>query len=410
MKYFRIQAPDKISAEIHLNGSKSIMNRALILSKIIPQLEIIGSSDADDVKIMLQALNNPGKEINIENAGTCFRFLTALYASSENTKIILNGNEAMHKRPIKELVDVLLEIGANIEYLGEIGFPPLKISGKKLKGKSVSIPAQISSQFISALCMAAMQMETKLTLKLVGDKVSESYLLMTVKMMEEIGCNITFQNNIIEINPEFTSIKNNKIFVEADWSSASYWLAILALHGHAEIKINQINYPSIQADSKAIEHFKALGVAHRMSDNGLIFTKTNLKQMAVEYNLIDSPDLAPTLAVALCGLGFTARINGISHLQIKESNRLKYVPEQLAEQGFGITKDGNSWVFTGIFPSTQKALRFKTYNDHRLAMSFACLAAKGYTVEIENPDCVQKSYPKFWDDLILCGFKIIECS
>lgn len=357
--------------------SKSVSNRRLILDAVAgvttnPE----DVADCDDTQAMLMALSQPltgHTYINIGAAGTAMRFLTAYFAALPGSDVTLDGTERMRRRPIGILVDVLRQHGAHIEYVGEEGFPPLKINGKRLSGGSLEVPGNISSQFISALLMIAPTMERELDLKLLPPVVSQPYIEMTRRMIQEY-------------HPSHGK-------VEADWTAASYWFELMAL---TDLKINLIglSHSRLQGDEIVERYFGLIEEAHKSG-------------VGLELDLRDTPDLAQTLMATCCGLGVPFRFDGLSTLPIKETDRLQAMKTELAKLGFAIEiVDGNSALYDGNRGDGCPDQVISTYEDHRMAMAFAPLAVKFPGLRIENPRVVTKSYPGFWEHLRHAGFTV----
>jgi 3-phosphoshikimate 1-carboxyvinyltransferase len=431
MKTVRVSYPTKkVAATIQLPSSKSISNRTLILQAVSEnKIELENISTADDTLIMQKSVLQKSGTVNVKNAGTCMRFLTA-YFSSMNCEIELQCDERMKLRPIKILVDALRDLGADISYLNEDGFPPLKLKGKQLDGGKIKMDASVSSQFISALMLVAPTFKNGLEIELVGEISSHSYIEMTKKLMQNFGFDCSFiENKIIIKNQPInqSTIQPITYSIEQDWSSASYWYEIVALCNDAEILLKNLSLKSLQGDCMINEYMKIFGVEAIETDEGICLRKFNCKdaktqieessnhQIIKSINLQNSPDLAPTLAVTtaakpvpLSGGKIDAELSGLKNLRIKESDRLQALETELRKCGFDIEIKENS-LFIHSTPNTKRQtsnIKFQTYNDHRLAMSFAPLALVFGNVIIENPDVVEKSYPNFWDDLKLAGFEL----
>ncbi len=419
MKAVIIQAPThKIKCAIDLPASKSMANRALILQAINPQISISNLSLADDTLLMQAALQNDEKTctINVKNAGTCMRFLTAYFASQQGREITLLCDERMKQRPIKTLVDALIKLGAEIYYIEKNGYPPLLIKGKKLTSKKISIDASQSSQFVSALMLIAPQIIGGLDIELSGNISSLNYIEMTTKMMTEVGYEITkIGSKNFHISHSTSLQKNNslnyKITIESDWSSAAYWYQIAALSQNAEIILNNLGLDSKQGDKK-IEFLMKDFVKTRPNNLQINISHKAKTENKKPYtaNLQHQPDLSPSLAVILTALGVEAKITGLQNLIIKESNRLQALHHELNKLGYKTVALNNEFSNFPILKYSNHQISkhtnqaVKTYNDHRIAMAFAPLALLFGKITIENPDVVQKSYPHYWNDLIKAGF------
>ncbi len=391
----------KIEAEIRISGSKSESNRALILQKLFPNLTIENLSDSDDTHHLQNALSSEKETIDIGHAGTAMRFLTAFFASIEGKTTILTGSERMQERPIQILVDALRELGADIEYVNREGYPPLKITGKKLTQTKVSLDANISSQYISALLLMAPSLENGLQITLKGHLTSLPYIQMTLALLQQIGVQTSFIDQIIEVQP----LKNSSqiIHIEPDWSSASYFYSWVALHANSSIFLQGFKANSLQGDHVVAEIYKSFGVETIFSNAGILIQK-NSKESSVDpydssivLNLNQAPDIAQTIAVTCLGLGIKTQLTGLHTLKIKETDRLTALKTELEKLGakVEITEDS----LTLITPkSLNQNTIVATYNDHRMAMAFAPLSSI-IPLQIENPEVVTKSYKMFWEDL-----------
>ncbi len=399
-------------SEICISGSKSETNRLLLLQALYPNLEIENISNSDDSEVMTMALQKSqlathnSQPINIHHAGTAMRFLTAYFAQKEGSEVVLTGSTRMQERPILVLVDALKQLGADIEYVNNFGFPPLKIIGKKLTANKVSLPANVSSQYISALLLIAPKLENGLELTLVGEITSIPYIKMTLELLNEIGVNTNFINNIITVLPQLTTHNPQPITIESDWSSASYFYSIVALSEiGTEIKLSYFKQNSLQGDSILSEIYKDFGIETVFEDNSIILKKiTFCNLQSVIYNLQSAPDIAQTIAVTCFGLGIGCHLTGLHTLKIKETDRLLALQTELTKLGASISVSDASLtleISSKIIPN----VTIKTYQDHRMAMAFATLALKKNII-IENAEVVTKSYPNFWKDLESIGFKI----
>ena len=417
MKAVKVISPKKpIQCSIDLPASKSIANRALILQALFHKISLRNLSEADDTLLMLSALNNKADEIHLKNAGTCMRFLSAYYASIEGRKVNLMCEDRMKERPIKTLVDALRELGADITYLEKEGYPPLSIQGKKLKGKSITMNASESSQFISALMLIAPSIENGLEIILDGEISSLDYIEMTAKLIQEFGFKVQFKNNKINIDKsELSTFNDFEYAIEADWSSAAFWYQIAAMSPDSQIELNNLSSESLQGDKIITKLLSNLVKTKNVSENISIHSnQSKIQNQNLKINLKNQPDLAPALAVTLAALGIDAKIEGLQNLKIKESNRLQALYDEMNNLGYSIkiSADSLELINSGnVYPSTALSKKgssnnhiIKTYKDHRMAMAFAPLALVFDEVTIENPDVVEKSYPHYWDDLNKAGF------
>lgn len=393
---------DILKSTVRLPSSKSLSNRALIIQKISGKnIQINNLSEAGDTRILQECLNSGSKEKNVSDAGTVMRFLTAYYACTESD-VILKGSERMHERPIGILVDALKESGAEISYLEKEGFPPIHIKGKKLKGGKIKIDAGVSSQFLSAILLVAPYFENDLILELNSNPVSSSYIRMTLSLMKYFGVEAEINGSAILIKKQ--QYQDGIYDVEADWSSASYWYEMLAISGKGEINFPGLNLNSMQGDQIIADIMEKFGVRSIQNENSITAVSETDPEKEFNYDFISCPDLLPACAVTCAGLGLPAMLIGLEALKIKESDRIAAISNELSELGSNI-RSGHSFIqlFYGEISGGKK---IHTYNDHRIALSFAPLAILGYPVDIENPDVVKKSYPTFWNDLKNAGFSV----
>jgi len=398
----------KRSGKIHLPTSKSISNRLLILQALSGmKIEIQDLSMANDTKVLKNILCNVNelnnKEIDVEDAGTAFRFLTA-FLSISSGEWILNGTARMKERPVKPLVDALIQLGCDIEYLEQIGFPPLKIIGRKINVEKITLHQGMSSQFLTALLLVAPSLENGLCIHLKGEPVSQPYLRMTLQILEQVGVKVTLSEDSVFVSS--FNFKNQNFVVEKDWSSASYWYAMTAFSQNGEYKLPGLKKSELQGDSILPDIFKSLGVKTSFTKEGAILSKIRKKTNNISLNLQAYPDLAQTIAVVCAGLGIRASLRGLQTLKIKETDRLNALKTELRKMNVNVrTPDEQSLI---IEPSELKVVgAVDTYNDHRMAMSFATLVQLNGEIEICNPSVVAKSYPGFWDDLGQNNFEVV---
>ncbi|MBW2962656.1 3-phosphoshikimate 1-carboxyvinyltransferase [Mesonia aestuariivivens] len=379
-----------------VTGSKSEANRLLILQALFPQVEIENLSNSDDSKVLQKALASLEEVIDIHHAGTAMRFLTAYFSIQEGRKTILTGSKRMQERPIKLLVDALKSLDAKIEYLNKEGYPPLAITGTKLTKHHVSLAANVSSQYISALMLIAPSLENGLEIQLNGEITSTPYILMTLSMLKTLGVEASFENNLIKIQP-LQLHQKKKFVVESDWSSASYFYSLVALSNSAKIKINSYQKDSLQGDSSLVEFYKSLGVKTTFLENSIQLEKEASVQLPKTYraNLVSSPDLAQTIAVSCLGLGIGCELSGLHTLKIKETDRLVALHDEMTKLGAQVEVTNDSLKLYPCRNLKENSL-IATYNDHRMAMAFAPLALKT-TLTIEDAQVVSKSFPDFWE-------------
>ena len=385
-----------VSGSIQITGSKSETNRLLVLQQFYPNLEIDNISNSDDSRLMQQALVNDSNEINIGHAGTAMRFLTAYFSAKENSEIILTGSHRMKNRPIKILVDALMALGANIQYLEKEGYPPLKISGKKLVNDFVEIDGNVSSQYITALLLIAPTLKKGLQLKFKGKVTSVPYINMTLQLLVELGIKYSWENNVISIQPKLR-IENKKIVIESDWSSASYYYSLCALSPNSEIILSSYKKNSLQGDSVLADIYKELGVETVFRSNTILLKNTKiLNHKPLTLNLQNAPDIAQTIAVTCFGLGIECFLSGLHTLKIKETDRLVALKTEIEKLGGEVLITNET---LHLKPSTKinEEICILTYDDHRMAMAFAPLATR-VLIQIEEANVVSKSYPTFWED------------
>jgi 3-phosphoshikimate 1-carboxyvinyltransferase len=394
-------------SEIKITGSKSETNRLLLLQALFPEIQLQNASSSDDSEVMIKALQNNETLVDIHHAGTAMRFLTAFYAIQEGKETILTGSKRMKERPIKILVDALSQLGADIEYLENEGFPPLKIKGKKINKNKVSLPANISSQYISALLLIATKLQNGLELTLEGAITSVPYIKMTLALLNEIGVETSFIGNVISVKPKL-SIINCELSIESDWSSASYFYSIIALSEiGTQITLSFYKKNSLQGDSVLATIYNNFGVETVFNkDNSITISKVNFQNNQKTFNLNDAPDIAQTIAVTCFGLGIGCHLTGLHTLKIKETDRLEALQNELSKLGANVSITNDSLTLKENSKINENII-IKTYQDHRMAMAFAPLALK-VPIEIEESEVVSKSYPSFWKDLQSIGFQILE--
>ena len=396
-----------IETSVSLPLSKSISNRALIINALTPNaIDIKQVAKCDDTDVMVAALSSTDSDINIGAAGTAMRFLTAYYAATPGRNVTLDGSERMRQRPISALVNALRDCGADITYAANEGFPPLTIKGSRLKGGNVSLPATISSQYISALLMIAPTMENGLTLTLEGDIISQPYILMTLSMMKSWGIESDFTQNVITIAPQ--TYKATPFKVEADWSAASYWYEIAALSS-GDISLQGLDRDSLQGDSHIAQLFEHFGI-NTVFDNGITTLEPSPDTTPrLNIDLSDQPDVAQTIVVTACMLGIPFNITGLSTLKIKETDRLEALRCEMLKLGMELIIENDSKLsWDGNRMPIAEIPAIDTYKDHRMAMAFAPAALYIPGIIINDIDVVSKSYPDFWRHLQDAGFKFAQ--
>lgn len=397
---------------IEISGSKSISNRLLILHQLFNNIEIKNLSNSQDTQLLEKALNSNSEIIDIHHAGTAMRFLASYFSIQEGKTVVLTGSERMKQRPIKFLVDALRELGAEISYLEKEGFPPLKITGKKIEKNTVTISANISSQFISSLMLIGAKLENGLEIILEGKVTSKPYLEMTLKILRTVGIANHWDGNTIKIEPIDSNnhaekhLQNIPFIVESDWSSASYFYSLAAI-SRETINLKSFKPYSLQGDSALREIYWDFFGVNTISEGA----EAKISLLPEHYfnfpekivlNMNDCPDIAQTLCVTATALKIPFEITGLETLKVKETDRLLALKNELFKIGCISEITDDSIVSVKFFEPNEN-ISIATYNDHRMAMSFApyCLVKE---INIENEDVVEKSYPDFWTDLK----KIIE--
>lgn len=395
--------PAKKNVSIQIGGSKSESNRLLILKAQYPNISIENLSASDDTKVLQKGLRITKGTVDIHHSGTAMRFLTAYFSAKEGSEIILRGSSRMHERPIGILVDALRNLGADIEYLQNKGFPPLKINGKTLQKEEVTMQSNISSQYISAIMLIAPMLSNGLKITLEGEITSIPYIEMTLSLLKGIGIEGSFNTTEISIS-SVQNIPKTNIIVESDWSSASYFYSLVALSNDLKITLQAFFEESIQGDSILPKIYKTLGVQTRYNpDEKSISLSKNAVQLpdSLMLDLSNTPDLAQTLAVSCFGLGIGCDFKGLQTLKIKETDRLSALKNELTKLGAEVQIDKSSLQLekSSLINSN---VTIETYQDHRMGMAFAPLALKTNLI-INDAEVVSKSYPKFWDDLQSTG-------
>ena len=394
-------------SSVKITGSKSESNRLLLLQSLFSNLNIENISNSDDSVLMSRALNSDSNLVDIHHAGTAMRFLTAFFSIQEGREVVLTGSQRMQERPIKILVDALRDLGAEITYETNEGYPPIRIKGKKLTKNKVELAANVSSQYISALLLIAPRLEHGLKLILNGQITSVPYIKMTLSLLEEVGVKTNFEGNMITIFPT-EKVESKSLVVESDWSSASYFYSIVALSDiGTEITLSAYKENSLQGDSVLATIYKDMGVETKFCDNKITLSKkAHCKLPIVNYNLTNAPDIAQTIAVTCIGLGIGCHLTGLHTLKIKETDRLVALKTEIEKFGTSVIITDKTLTIHEVKPYNSNIF-VDTYHDHRMAMAFAPLALRvGFTINEAN--VVSKSYPDFWKDLQSIGFSFIE--
>ena len=397
----------KCVGEIKITGSKSETNRLLILKELFKKISLSNISNSDDSNVMRKALNSDESIIDIGHAGTAMRFLTSFYAISDGREIVLTGSERMKERPIKILVDALNELGANIKYIGNKGYPPLKIKGKNISGGEIILPSNISSQYLTSLLLIGPRLKNGLKIKLSGQITSYPYVKLTLEFLKRIGVDLEIKRDFIFVK-NMIDIKEKNIKIESDWSSASYFFSAVALSRFSNLKLSFFSTDSLQGDSILVKLYKKLGVVSKIKNGILLLSKNSKFQKPnfINLNLNDTPDLAQTIAVTCLGLKINCELNGLHTLKIKETDRLLALKNEISKFGASV-KITNDSLHLIAKKNLKHDVEIDTYNDHRMAMAFAPLALKN-NLKIKNEQVVTKSYPAFWKDLQSIGFQVIK--
>ena len=407
MSYLIRHLDKKIDSCFKIKGSKSESNRLLILKSFYKNIVINNISNSEDTSILEKNLKNLKNKINVKHAGTAMRFLTAYLSIQAGQKFEIYGSKRMHERPIKFLVDALNSIGADIKYLKKEGFPPLSINGKKIKKNLVSISANVSSQYISALLLISPMLENGLTIKLDGVTTSRPYIDMTLFFLKNIGVKLILKKNEIKVT-QTKNIKDFKYIVESDWSSLSYFYSIVSLSKNASLQIKKYHQNTVQGDKRLVDIYKKLGVRTFFKNNTIFLNKdvglTTSKKIVLD--LADCPDIAQTIAVNCFGLGISCELHGLHTLKIKETDRLLALKNELEKLGANIQITNES-IKISKSKKIKPNIKINTYKDHRMAMSFATLGLKTPIV-IDDPLVVKKSFPDFWKILNNLNFEITK--
>jgi 3-phosphoshikimate 1-carboxyvinyltransferase len=413
---YTIKGPKRLETTVHLAASKSISNRALIIHAlsgggVVPD----NLSDCDDTNVIIKALDKMPAVINIKAAGTAMRFLTAYLSVTAGAEHTLTGTERMKHRPIKELVEALRYLGADIQYEGEEGFPPLHIVGKPLEGGHLEVPGNISSQYISALLMIGPVLKKGLELKLTDEIVSRPYIDLTLWTMQEYGADAEWTDvDTITVKPK--PYRQRPYLIENDWSAASYWYEMMALSNDMEstVRLTGLMDGSKQGDSLVRYIFSLLGVKTTFENKqeGVPTTVTLTRHSRIlprlDYDFVNSPDLTQTFVVCCAVMNIPFKFTGLASLKIKETDRIEALKTELHKLGYVIRDEGGdtlSWDGERCEATLQP---IDTYEDHRMALCFAPVAIRMPGIRINNPGVVTKSYPKYWDDLRQAGFEITD--
>jgi 3-phosphoshikimate 1-carboxyvinyltransferase len=394
------------NSQLNITGSKSETNRLLLLKALFPNITLANTSNSDDSEVMQKALAGNDEIVDIHHAGTAMRFLTAYFAVNEGREVVMTGSSRMQERPIKILVETLAQLGVEISYLKEEGYPPIKIKGKKVTASKVNLAANVSSQYISALLLVASKLENGLELTLEGEITSIPYIKMTLALLKDLGIQTSFEGNVIKVYPK-EAVETREMIVESDWSSASYFFSLVALADAAKITLSSYKENSLQGDSELVSLYEKMGVKTTFENNKMTLEKVaGFNYQDVNFELNNTPDIAQTIVVTCLGLGIGCHLTGLHTLKIKETDRLEALRIELTKLGANISVTNDSLT---LVPSQNinHNVHIATYNDHRMAMAFAPLAVK-VPIIINDAEVVSKSYPDFWNDLKALNFLISE--
>lgn len=405
-------ATKKIKAQIPITGSKSETNRLLLLKALYPQLNLSNPSNSDDAIAMQKGVATQNGTVDVHHAGTAMRFLTAFFATQSGAQVTLTGSHRMQERPIGILVSALNNLGAEISYTKEKGYPPLRITGKKITKSEVHLQAGVSSQYISALLLVGPQLENGLTLYLEGKITSVPYIRMTLSLLEQIGVKTQFKDQVIRVWP-MADATPATLVVESDWSAASYYYSILALSEiGSSVRLSAYKPESLQGDAVLSQIYVHFGVSTLFKNNEVVLEKVSaptptVKAQGFSWDLANAPDIAQTIAVTCFGLGLKCDLTGLHTLKIKETDRLVALENELSALGAHIVITPASLHIQPFNGVMAKGVTIATYHDHRMAMAFAPLALKT-ELNIADPAVVHKSYPDFWAAMEQLGFRITK--
>lgn len=384
------------SARPDLPASKSESNRVLIINALSGGLSALYNlSNARDTQTMQRLLATHSPELDVMDAGTTMRFLTAYHAIGKST-VIMTGTDRMQQRPIGVLVDALLQLGCSVSYLKNSGYPPLHIgSFAKQKSAQLKINGSISSQFISALLMIAPSLPLGLDIQLEGKLVSKPYMEMTVKLMRHFGADVIVKETGLHISPQ--RYRAATYTVESDWSAASYWYAFFALGDTRSLFLKGLRKESNQGDAKLATFMEDFGVHTSYDTEGVRLSKTDQIKPFFEADMLETPDLTQTFAVLAAAMKIPARMKGVQSLLIKETNRIEALKKELSKLGSEVNYDGETLSISRM-TGWPEQLQIATYEDHRMAMAFAPLCLL-HSLSFDDESVVDKSYPDFWREL-----------
>lgn len=394
---------------LSLTGSKSETNRLLILQALWPEIRLDNLAECDDAHVMIQALKKSNGPIDVGHAGTAMRFLTAYFAFLPGCSVVMTGSSRMKQRPVEILVDALVALGADIHYLGQHGYPPLAINGTSCSGGKISMSGSVSSQYLTALMLVASKFEHGLTIAIKGGLTSLPYLQMTASILRKLGAAAEVSEQ--EIYVKGPAENSDQLWsVESDWSGASYWYSMVALSTQWRLGLRYFSPKSLQGDRTIADLFQVLGVHTEFDEKEQCIWLSKLNQTlpkSISWNLIDTPDLAQTIAVCCFGLGIGCHLTGLHTLKIKETDRLSALSIELTKLGALVDITENSLHLSSREHPINPEVYIDTYKDHRMAMAFAPLGVKA-PIGIVNPEVVTKSYPNFWNHMIEVGVTVVS--
>lgn len=394
------------NSQLNITGSKSETNRLLLLKALFPNITLANTSNSDDSEVMQKALTGNDEIVDIHHAGTAMRFLTAYFSVNEGREVVLTGSSRMQERPIKILVEALAQLGVEISYEKNEGYPPIRIKGKKVTASKVTLAANVSSQYISALLLVASKLDNGLELTLEGEITSIPYIKMTLALLKDLDIQTSFEGNVIKVYPK-KSVETKEMVVESDWSSASYFFSLVALADAAKITLSSYKEDSLQGDSELVSLYEKMGVKTTFQNNKMTLEKVDgFNYQDVNFELNNTPDIAQTIVVTCLGLGIGCHLTGLHTLKIKETDRLEALRIELTKLGANISVTNDSLTLVRS-ENINHDVHIATYNDHRMAMAFAPLAIK-VPIIIDDAEVVSKSYPDFWNDLKALNFKVEE--
>ncbi|MCU0432333.1 MAG: 3-phosphoshikimate 1-carboxyvinyltransferase [Bacteroidia bacterium] len=399
-----------LTGTVHLPLSKSECNRLLIISALSNRhFQTLPLSEAEDSQTLQRLIkqaetHNNGEEFNVGAAGTTMRFLTAYFAVTPGVRI-LTGSERMKERPIGELVNALRQLGASIEYTGHEGYPPLRITGRRLSGGEVTMRGDVSSQFITALLLIAPMLHNGLVIRFTSEVVSVPYINMTIRLMERYGATALWHDDVLSVSPQAYSAEETPAAIEPDWSAAAPWFAMAALAKDADILLAGLHENSLQGDRVLADLAPFWGLSATFESEGLRLRKTDTRPLNFAFDFEDCPDIAQSASVIAAALRIPTLLNGLQTLRIKETDRIAALQQELGKLNLRTTATNHSLEIIETSP-LPASVNIDTYEDHRMAMAFAPLALCMNGLRINEPDVVRKSYPGFWDEMKKMGFEI----